>query len=114
MVTAASIILTNILSRSQKSRSEKTLKDLLHYAADIGAQGHCPRYLNGSFASGLLQVGPALLHTMLIKNYRIKVFSVCLVKSRSIPREILAQIVLLGSTAEWNENKRALSVVIAK
>ena len=35
-----------------------------------------------------LQLGLDLSHMVLIKNYRIKILSVCLVKARSIPREI--------------------------
>lgn len=84
MVTAASITLTNILSKSPKSRSEVTFKDHLHDAGDTEALSHCPRHLKGSF----LQLGPDLSHMVLIKNYRIKILSVCIVKARSIPREI--------------------------
>lgn len=35
-----------------------------------------------------LQLGPDLSHMVLIKYYRIKMLSVCVVKARSIPREI--------------------------
>lgn len=49
---------------------------------------------------------------ILIKDCTIKVFSVSLVKVRSIPKEILAQKLgntVLESTAEQNENKGDLS-----